>query len=489
MATITYCKALPEPAEELNALGVTNFEVFLTAYGRLFRQAVCETVQHLLSESGFNKSTWNTYLQETYKINKRHANGAIASAKGQVEAAKECRKNHIKQLERKLKSANKWLKTAGTKLKNARKFYRKKSWINRKTGGGFPLSCSLKSKETNWQNIRFQIHHKKRYIYHLTKKLEHMKRAKVKVKVPSNQVLVVGSKTESYGNQVCQWDGNTIKFRVPYGLEKRFGKHVETEFGGFKRNIYRMPIDGSKTWHFYYKQNKWVGAVQFTPSPVNRVSLQVHYGAIGLDINPGSIGWAYCDDDGNLREHGQIPLEMGLPKNKQVASLTNACLQIQQLADKYACPVVIENLDFSKKKEQLREKDKKSSRMLSSWAYNLFSERLSAILSNRGIELIKVNPAYSSLIGLVKYVRMYGLASDEAAALVIARRGMKLSERLPRSLTAYPFVKKGKHVWSAWSQLNKSIKSWDAIKSRHDYYSISVSNWESLVKPQCKCSD
>ncbi|NEP42919.1 MAG: IS200/IS605 family element transposase accessory protein TnpB, partial [Okeania sp. SIO2H7] len=201
------------------------------------------------------------------------------------------------------------------------------------------------------------------------------------------------------------------------------------------------------------------------------------------------IGWAYCDADGNLREHGQIPLEMGLPPNQQNAQITNTCLQIQQLANKYACPVVIENLDFSKKKEVLREKGQKYSRMLSSWAYNLFSEKLEAILNNRGIELIIVNPAYSSLIALVKYVRMYGLASDEAAALVIARRGMKLSERLPRSLTAYPLVKKGKHVWSAWNQLNKLIKSWDAIQCRHDYYSIRVSNWESLVKPQCEYKD
>jgi IS605 OrfB family transposase len=177
---------------------------------------------------------------------------------------------------------------------------------------------------------------------------------------------------------------------------------------------------------------------------------------------------------------------MGLPKNKQNAQITNACLQIQQLADKYACPVVIENLDFSKKKEQLREENRKYSRMLSSWAYNLFSEKLEAILNNRGIELIKVNPAYSSLIALVKYVRMYGLASDEAAALVIARRGMRLSERLPRSLTAYSVLRTRKHVWSAWNKLNNLIKSWDVIQSRHDYYNVSVPNWESLVKPQCE---
>jgi len=489
MATITYCKALPEAAEELNALGVTNFEAFLTAYAPLFRQAVCETVQHLLSGNGFNKSSWNTHLQEAYQINKRHANGVIASAKGQVESAKECRKNYIKQLEGKFISANRWLKKSEKKLKDARKFYRKKNWEKSKTGCGFPLSCSLKYKDTNAAYLRFQIHHKKRYIYHLTKKIEHLKTATVKVKVPSNQVFVVGSKSESYGNQVCQWDGQTILFRVPYCLEKRFGKYVETEFGGFKRNINRMPINGSKTWHFYYKQDKWVGAVQFTPEPVNQVSRPIKYGAIGLDINPASIGWAYCDANGNLKEHGQIPLEMGLPKNKQNGQITNTCLKIKQLADEYASPVVIENLDFNKKKEMLREENRKYSRMLSSWAYNRFAELLESILNNRGIQLIKVNPAYSSLIGLVKYARMYGLASDEAAALVIARRGMRLSERLPRSLTAYPLVKRGKHVWSAWNKLNKLVKSWDAIKSRHDYYSILVSNWESLVKPQCESSD
>lgn len=52
--------------------------------------------------------------------------------------------------------------------------------------------------------------------------------------------------------------------------------------------------------------------------------------------------------------------------------------------------------------------------MLSGWAYNRFHELLNSILANRGINLLTVNPAYSSLIGLVKYVKMYGLASDEA---------------------------------------------------------------------------
>ncbi len=117
--------------------------------------------------------------------------------------------------------------------------------------------------------------------------------------------------------------------------------------------------------------------------------------------------------------------------------------------------------------------------MLSGWAYSEFFKQLSSILANRGIELITVNPAYSSVIGLVKYLRMYALASDEAAAFVIGRRAMKLSEKLPDSLTAFVEVNLTKHVWSQWHQLNNQIKHSGVIKRRHDYYT--VSNWDFLA--------
>jgi len=138
---------------------------------------------------------------------------------------------------------------------------------------------------------------------------------------------------------------------------------------------------------------------------------------------------------------------MGLPSGKQDAQIVDACLQLAALADKFACPVVCEKLDFSTKKERLKERGKKYARMLSGWAYSQFFFRLESILSNRGIYLMKVNPAYTSVIGLVKYARQYGLASDEAAAMAIARRGMNLSENIPGSITAYLSVKDGKHVW------------------------------------------
>jgi IS605 OrfB family transposase len=489
MATLTYVKGLPTPAEELNSLGLTEFEMFLAAYSPVFYKAACETANHLLANKNFNKSNWNTYLQVTYGISKRHANGVISHAQGAVDASIEDRKRQLKILEGKLKSINSWMTKSEKKLADSFKFYEKKNWQESKTGCRLPIASDLKTRETNWHNLHFQIHNKKRCASQLQKQIEHLKTAPIHTVIPKNQAFVVGSKDESFGNQVCQWDGDILKFRVPACLELRFGKYVQTKLGNFDRNINRLPKDGCKTWHFYRKDGKWNAAVQFTPSPVKRVSRHSAYGCIGIDLNPGSIGWAYVDRDGNLKAHGQIPLQMGLPSGQQDAQIVDACLQLAVLADTYACPVVCEELDFSTKKEQLRERGSKYARMLSGWAYSRFYKLLESILSNRGIYLMKVNPAYTSVIGLVKYARQYGLASDEAAAMVIARRGIRLKEKMHGSITAYLSVKDGKHVWSQWNQLNKILKSRAVISSRHDYYSIS--NWGLVVKePESrgKCS-
>lgn len=479
MSTTTYCKGLPTPESEMNVLGQTELEMFLESYAPIFRSAAIETVNHLLLGNEFNKSQWNTHLQKSYGINKRHANGVISFAKGRVDAVKTHRELHIKTIAGKINSIEKWLKSSERKLKLARKFYAKKNWQHSRTGCNFPLSCSLKYRDTNWSNLRFQIHGKKRKLALSKNKLEYLKIKPIRVSVPHGNVFIVGSKDESFGNQVAQWDSQTINIRVPNCLEPRFGKTVSSSVGNFERNINRLPESGSKTWHFFYKNGRWVAAVQFTPKAVKQQSQIVSYGCIGIDMNPGSIGWVCVDSEGNLKAKGQIPLQMGLPNGKQDAQIVDACLQLVGLAISFQCPVVCEELDFNDKKERLGEAERKYARMLSSWAYSRFYDRLQSILSNRGVELIRVNPAYSSLIGLVKYMKMYGLSSDCAAALVIARRGMRLPEKPQSSITAYASVNEDKHVWSFWNQLNKQIKRSSEINRRHDYFT--VSNWSFLA--------
>ncbi len=340
------------------------------------------------------------------------------------------------------------------------------------------MSCNLELKQTNWRNLKFQIHGKQRKLYLLSKKVEHLKLKPLRVSVPNGNIFIVGASCETFGNSSCQWDGETITFRVPKCLESSFGKTVVSKIGNFERNINRLPFTCAKSYQFYRKNNRWVVAVKFTPAEVTRQSKPIEYGCIGIDMNPGSIGWSYIDTEGNLKHHDKISLQMGLPSGMQKGQIVDACLQLAALAITFQCPIVCEELDFAAKKEKLGEQSKKYSRMLSGWAYSEFYKQLSAILSNRGIELKTVNAAYTSIIGLIKYMKMYGLSSDTAAAIAIARRGMRLYESIPDSITAYFEVNSEKHVWSQWNQLNKQIKR-SGINRRHDYYTIS--NWSFLA--------
>src|ERR1700722_13859190 len=81
----------------------------------------------------------------------------------------------------------------------------------------------------------------------------------------------------------------------------------------------------------------------------------------------------------------------------------------------------------------------------------------------------EVNPAFTSLIGLVKFARRYGLSIHQAAALCIGRRFLGASERVPRSLEKIPDRRapraalpvpvrpRGKRAYSSWRTLHQKL--------------------------------
>ena len=204
-----------------------KLQAFLADYSKAYHAALVDTVNRLLAGSSIPdqsaskfKSQLNTYLQDTYKINKCHANAVITEADGMIASDKECRANHVKELESKLKSAKEWLKKKEKQLKDSRKFYHNKKWQSKKSAPRLKLACNLSHKKSTWQQIRFQIHHKKRYIVHRERKIAKLKTASIVVKLPRKRhAYFVGSKGETWGNQVCQFDGKTLSIRVPGCLE------------------------------------------------------------------------------------------------------------------------------------------------------------------------------------------------------------------------------------------------------------------------------
>jgi len=112
--------------------------------------------------------------------------------------------------------------------------------------------------------------------------------------------------------------------------------------------------------------------------------------------------------------------------------------------------------------------------MLSSFTYSKFKQNLESRAFKCGIRVYKVNPAYTSVIGRVKFAYRYGLTVHHAAALSIARRICRFSERAPSGCQdevlipnnkgghvtfPLPVRNRGKHVWSFWRRVSRKLKS------------------------------
>ena len=125
---------------------------------------------------------------------------------------------------------------------------------------------------------------------------------------------------------------------------------------------------------------------------------------------------------------------------------------------------MFENLQFSKDWTY----NKKLNRIKSNFVWRKFLELLERKCIEHGIRYKKVNPAFTSVVGRVKYSEMYGLNVHESAAYVIARRGLGYNEKLSVYKTQSKIVKdriirtlaekydgKRIHNWVLW----KSVKT------------------------------
>ena len=120
------------------------------------------------------------------------------------------------------------------------------------------------------------------------------------------------------------------------------------------------------------------------------------------------------------------------------ALIGDAVASVVEYGREVGKPIVIEKLDFRQKKAALEGESRKYSRMLSSFSYGKIKAYFVSRGYREGVEVHQVNPAFSSVIGRVKFMERYGLSVHQAAALVLARRLLGCSERIPRRRVAVP---------------------------------------------------
>ena len=185
-----------------------------------------------------------------------------------------------------------------------------------------------------------------------------------------------------------------------------------------------------------------------------------HRGAIGVDLNADHLAGAETDASGNYLNAWRVPLvTYGKSQHQAEALIGDAVASVVQYAKEVGKPIVIEKLDFRQKKAALEDKSRRYSRMLSSFSYGKIKAYFLSRGYREGVEVYQVNPAYSSVIGRVKFMECYGLTVHQAAALVLARHLLGCSERIPRRWVCpvgngvqvaftVPVRKRMKHVWA-----------------------------------------
>jgi IS605 OrfB family transposase len=209
-------------------------------------------------------------------------------------------------------------------------------------------------------------------------------------------------------------------------------------------------------------------------------------GCLGVDLNADHVALTLTDATGNplttmpgapgnpvMMRRIDLPT-YGKTTAQRLDMIRKAAAEIAKLADQLGVPVAAEKLDFRRKRAELETAvGKKRARMLSSFAHSNFVEALARVCVRKSVKLVLVNPAYTSLIGRVKFAPRYGSSVHAAAALAIARRAMALSERLPASGETISVVLASgdrvtlprpariarKHVWSSWSRLSQGLSA------------------------------
>jgi IS605 OrfB family transposase len=385
-----------------------------------------------------------------FGITARQFNALAVAAKGKASSLKEIGKLRLRELDARIKVTLKTIRKLEKRKASAAKLHQKKRRLgilrDRQTAiraeikRPAPALCFGSAKLFNAQ------HHLEENGFS-----DHAEWQGVWRERRASQFFCLGSKDEASGNQTCTAtltaDGVVmLRLRLPDAVWRELGSKKYIELGpvrfGYGHDVVTAAIQAHATdqgealsWRFVRDAKGWrvfVSLFQELPDAAPDFAR----GCLAVDMNAGFLAAAFLDAHGNPKGRFTVPMLTQHRRTDQVeASIGNAAARLVALAKRRGVPIVIEDLDFEAKKTRLREEARpRMARMLSAFAFNGFRTMLERRAAREGVAVLAVDPAYTSFQGRARFMVRYGLSVHHAAAVVIGRRAMNYSERLPLSL-------------------------------------------------------
>jgi len=237
----------------------------------------------------------------------------------------------------------------------------------------------------------------------------------------------------SRGDVTKQGNPNIRVIGSPEGYRLRVGLPGRGEFLFFKLYIpekfqpefelYRQCYDvriKAKDGKFY----AYIGLTIPDEKPVFRFNS----GAIGIDTNPDGLAVVETGRDGNLLSHTYLHADrlQFASRDKRKNDIEELAKQVVDLAVQKGKGIVLEDLKFNDGKHG----PKKFNRMRHNFIYSQLLQAIERRAMKNRVEVKKINPAFTSITGMLKYQEQYSLNRHTAAALIIARRGLGICEQI-----------------------------------------------------------
>ena len=412
-----------------------------------YAKAVRKTFYILKASENFNKSSFNTYLQDYYGITKRTASAIILDAQGRFNSLKELKWYEVSQLKRKInyleehvipklvkkRDSNSKLLQDGmtislTRQRNLRlKIVAKKNKLNR-----------LKQRLSN---LNYQLESGRLKLCFGTKKLLKQNYDKF-VEQRDSQMTFIGAKGEICCNHNLQLKYNQKNNQFLVRLRKDIGGYKSAKgddryvYGKFFFNHHKSRVisilknhDGPLSYRIIKKNGRYYICCTFEIQ-VDKESFVTYsnYGTIGLDFNKGFVTLSETNQYGHLVKTRLLPYRFKAG-NKTKTDLQKIANHVTALACQTGKNICIENLDFGTKKSKTETKHgKQYNEMLHSLAYRQFTDIIESATYRNKVTLIKVNPAWTSWLAEKLYCPTMKLNVHVGASYVIARRGQSYKD-------------------------------------------------------------
>lgn len=411
-----------------------------------YAKAVRETF-YAIRRGDFKKSQHNTYLQHKYGIVKRTASSIIFDARGRFNALKGLKEYEKHQLERRIAHLE---DTIIPKL------------VEQRNNNSDKLRAGVIASSVKQRNLRLKIVAKKAKLNHLRQRLKNVNyqldsgRLKLcfgtKRFLKQNyekfiekrdcQISFVGAKDELSCNQILQLTYNRRNNQFDIQLRKDFGGYKSAKgndryiYGRIYFNHHRGRIvsileskDGPLSYKIIKRNDRYylycTFEIQLADEDYVTRSTQ---GTIGLDFNKGFITLSETNKYGHLIHARVLPYRFK-SGNKTKTDLQKIANDVTRLACQTGKDVCIENLDFRMRKSKTETKQgKRYNEMIHSLAYRQFSDAVESIAYRNKVNLIKVNPAWTSWLAERIYCPTMKLNTHVGASYVIARRGQGYKE-------------------------------------------------------------